>query len=89
METTKDYYSLDECIDRKLVISRLDDLKDEGKIEYSIDIDILEIEDIDLSEKEVDELDDFLYDMDVIPYLEREDEDEDDFDEFYGDFDEY
>lgn len=89
METTKDYYSLDECIDRKSVIFRLDDLKDEGKIEYSIDIDILEIEDIDLSEKEVDELDDFLYDMDVIPYLEREDEDEDDFDEFYGDFDEY
>lgn len=89
METTNDYYSLDECIDRKLVISRLDDLKDEGKIEYSIDIDILEIEDIDLSESEVDELDDFLYDMDVIPYLEREDEDEDDFDEFYGDFDEY
>lgn len=89
METTNDYYSLDECIDRKLVISRLDDLKYEGKIEYSIDIDVLEIEDIDLSEKEVDELDDFLYDMDVIPYLEREDEDEDDFDEFYGDFDEY
>ena len=80
------YYSLDECSDRKLVIQRLNELKKDGKIDYNIDVDLLEIDDIDLDENEVDELDDFLYENDVMPYLERDDHD-DDYDGFYDDDD--
>jgi hypothetical protein len=84
------YYSLDECRTRDKVIERLEKLKDLGKINYDIDSDdILEIDDIDLDEEETESLEDFLYDNDVMPYLEREDEDEDDFDDFYDDYDDY
>ena len=41
------YYSLDECTDRKKVISTLKKLEKEGKIEYELEksTDIFEIED--------------------------------------------
>lgn len=81
------YYSLDECRTKDLVIERLDKLKSQGKIDYQIDSDVLEIDDVDLDEEETEELDDFLYENDVMPYLEREDEDEDDFGDLYDDFD--
>lgn len=84
------YYSLDECRTRDKVIERLERLKDLGKIDYNIDTDdILEIDDIDLDEEETESLEDFLYENDAIPYLEREDEDEDGFDDFYDDYDDY
>lgn len=84
------YYSLDECRTRDKVIERLERLKNLGKIDYDIDSDdILEIDDIDLEEEETESLEDFLYDNDVMPYLEREDEGEDDFDDFYDDYDDY
>ena len=61
-----EYYNLDECIDRKLVLSKLNELKEEGKIEYELNVDILKIEDIDLDENEIDELADLLEENDVL-----------------------
>jgi hypothetical protein len=75
-----EYYNLDECIDRKLVLSKLKELKDEGKIEYDLNGDFLKIEDIDLDENEVSELVKLLEDNDVFEDLEH-DEDEGNWDD--------
>jgi hypothetical protein len=85
------YYSLDECIDKERVIGRLELLKIAGKIYYDIDNDILEIEDIDLSEIELEDLLQLLDDNDVIEYDEKDDEDNEDdsFGDFYHDYDDY
>ena len=77
------YYSLDEVIDRKSVMSKLKSLKKEGKIEYQLEGEIVNIEDIDLDETETEELIELLDANDVFPYLEREDENDDD--DYYGD----
>ena len=83
------YYSLDECIDRKLVINKLKSLKNEGKIEYSIDHEILKIDDIDLEESDVEELNELFDENDIFPYLDYEDGDEDDYDDDYDTNDDY
>lgn len=83
------YYSLDECRTRDIVVERLDKLKKSGKIDYEIDIDVLEIEDIDLEDDEIEMLEEFLDDNDVITYYDKEDEDEDDYDDFYDYDDDY
>ena len=54
------YYNLDECVNKKKVKKKLDELSDEGKIEYSIDGDILKIEDIDLSDEDIDDISNLL-----------------------------
>ena len=79
-----EYYNLDECIDRKLVLSKLNELKDEGKIEYELNADILKIEDIDLDEAEITELADLLEENDVFEDLDRDSDDDWD-DEGWGD----
>jgi hypothetical protein len=79
------YYSLDEVIDRKSVLSKLKQLKKEGKIDYSVEDDVVKIEDLDLDESETDELLEVFDQNDVFPYLDRDDEDEDDFGNFYDD----
>lgn len=82
METMFNYWSLDECINTDLVLEILNKLKNDGKIIYSIDMDILKLEDIDLEEKDIKNLEKLFDDNDVYPYLDLngEDEDEDDFD---------
>jgi hypothetical protein len=79
------YYSLDECSDTKLVTKTLNSLKKEGKIEYKIEEqDIFRIQDIDLDDTEIEDLCDLFDSNDVFPYLEKEEESEDDsFDDFY------
>ena len=77
------YYTLDECINKDAVIEKLDDLLNDGKINYEIERDILNIQDIDLDEREIEEINELFEDMDVFPYLEREDEDDQDFDNYY------
>jgi len=72
------WYNIDECIDRKLVLSKLKELKEEGKIEYELNGDILKIEDIDLDESEVDELTDLLEENDVFEDLDGGGDDWDD-----------
>ena len=73
-----EYYNLDECIDRKLVLSKLNELKEEGKIEYELNVDILKIEDIDLDENEIDELAELLEENDVFEDLDGASNDWDD-----------
>lgn len=77
MELEK-WWNMDEVIDRKLVLSKLKSLKNEGKIEYDLNGDILKIEDIDLDETEVDELVNLLEENDVFEDLEQGDDWDDD-----------
>lgn len=78
------YYNLDECINKRKVKKKLEELADDGKIDYSIDGEILKIDDLDLSEEEIEEVAELLDSNDVFPYLDREDDDE-----FYDGFDDY
>ena len=80
------YYSLDECLDRKSIIGTLKSLKKEGKIDYSLDGEILNIKDIDLEEGDIENLEDLFDENDVFPYLDKEDDYEGGYDE-YGDYD--
>ena len=87
-----EYYNLDECIDRKLVLSKLNELKEEGKIEYELNVDILKIEDIDLDENEIDELAELLEENDVFEDLDGASDDWDDdgwADDSFDDEDDY
>ena len=88
MEELFTYYTLDEVIDRDIVVDTLKSLKRESKIEVSFEGDIFKIKDIDLEESEIEELLDLFDENDVFPYHERDDE-EDYFDDFYDDEDEY
>ncbi len=85
------YYTLDECKDRKDILKNLKSLKKEGKIDFSLDGEIFNIKDIDLEDYEVEELLEKFDSMDVFPYLERDedDEDEDDYLGFYDEDDDY
>ena len=85
------FYSMDECLDRESVTVELKSLKMEGKIEFSIDEDILKIKDIDLDDLEIKDLIKLLDDNDVFynpDYEDNIEEDFDDYDEFSNE-DEY
>jgi hypothetical protein len=89
MDELFNYYSLDECTDKKEVLKKLKSLKKEGKVEFNLDGDVFQIKDIDLEEDEVTELVELFEKTDVFPYLEiDEDEDEDDYYD-YDDEDNY
>ena len=79
-----DYYNLCECVDIKKVINVLKILKKEGKISYSIDGEILKVEDLDLDESDVEYLSDLFDENDVFPEADREDDDD-----YYDDFGDY
>lgn len=82
------YYSLDEAIDRKVVLKRLKQLQKELKIKFELDGEVFKIEDLDLEEVEIEELIELFDENDVFPYLDRDEED-DDYDDFgYDDYDE-
>lgn len=86
-KTLFNYYSLDECIDKKLVINELKSLKADGKIEYSIDHgDILKLVDIDLEEMDIDNLSELFDENDIFPYLDHGDEDDSE-DDYSDDWD--
>lgn len=72
------YYSMDECSDRKKIVAKLKSLEDEGKIEYSLDTvsDIFRIKDLDLEDDDIEDLVRIFDQNDVFPYLDYEDEDE-------------
>jgi len=80
------YYSLDECPERKVIKKRLSQLEDEGKIDFKLDGDILKVSDIDLDEDEVAELVEMFDKYDVFPYPDYE-EGLDDEDDYYDGFD--
>lgn len=82
-----DYYNLDECIDRKKVTSVLKKLKKEGRIDYSIDGELLHIEDLDLDDSDIEYLSELFEENDIFPDTDRDDDD--DYDDFgYDDYDE-
>lgn len=81
-----DYYNLCECVDRKKVINVLKKFKTEGKIDYSLDCEILNVKDLDLDESDVEYLSDLFEENDVFVESDRE-EDDDDFYDDYGDYD--
>lgn len=83
------YYSLDEVIDLKEVLETLEDLKNDGKIKYQLEGDIVSIDDLYLDESDIETIG-FIFDKnDVFPYLERniDDEDDDNPFEYYEDYD--
>lgn len=67
-------YNLDECIDRKLINTKLKQLEKEGKIDFKISGDILKIEDIDLEDNDIDTLIKLFEDNDVFEEPDYEDE---------------
>jgi hypothetical protein len=75
------YYNLEEVSNRKLVINTLKLLKKEGKINYELDGEVFRLDDLDLSDKEIEDLIDLLEENDVFPYLDRESDDDDDIDD--------
>ena len=84
------YYSIDECKDRKKLFEKLDRLRDDGKIEYEVDgRDLFKIDDLDLEESDIEDLNEFFGNQYIFPYLEYDDEEESDEDYGYDDEDDY
>jgi hypothetical protein len=82
------YYSLDECPERKVIKKRLTQLEEEGKIDFEIEGDILKITDLDLDEDEVAELVEMFDKYDVFAYPDYEEGLDDEDDDYYDGFDE-
>jgi hypothetical protein len=82
------YYNLDECSNFEIVEDKLVELEEEGKIEYKLDDYILKIEDLELSDNEIEKLSKLFDDNDILPYIDYEeydDSDDDYFDNFSDD----
>ncbi len=81
-------YSYDECTNEEKLFEKLDELLNEGKIEYNAENQYtFKIKDLELSDSEIEELCDLFDEVEVFPYIESsDDEDFDDFDD-YSDFD--
>jgi hypothetical protein len=89
MEKLFNYYSFDECPDEDILFEKLNQLVDEEKIQYSEkESYLIKIDDLELSDTELEELSKFLDDNNVYPYLGYEEED-DDYESNFGDFDDY
>jgi hypothetical protein len=82
------YYSLDECPERKIIKKRLTQLQNDGKIDFEIEGEVLKLTDLDLEENDVEELTEMFDKYDVFPYPDYEENmiDEDD---YYDDYDGY
>jgi len=79
------HYNLDECTNKKLVISKLKFFSDEGKILYNITSEILKIDDIDLEDKDIDYLIKLFNDNDCYQENDYDDSDDEWDDDSYGD----
>jgi hypothetical protein len=91
MSELNNWYSLDECVDMKKITTTLKKFVKEGKIDYNIDKakDLLHIEDLDLEEEDIDLLVELFDKNDVFPYLDYEEDDDEDRYDDYDDEDEY
>jgi len=87
------YYTLDECTNKKGIIKKLKELEQEGKIEYDIEksTDVVTLEDLDLEDDDIEELIELFEKNDVYPYLDKDDEDEDGYDDngYYDEDEDY
>lgn len=68
------FYTIDECVNIKLVKNKLTDLEDDGKITFSIERDILKIKDLDLDENEVIKLTEIFDNNEIYPYMDYEED---------------
>lgn len=82
------YYSLDECLERKIIKKRLNQLEEEGKISFEIEGDILKLKDLDLDEREIEELVEMFDKYDVFHYPDYEDGIDEDYYDDYDSFEE-
>ncbi len=84
------YYNLSECADRKTVVNYLDNLAQECKIIWSHeDLDTIKIIDLDLDEKDIIDIAQFLSEYDVILDVSRDDDDYDSRDFDSDDYDDF
>jgi hypothetical protein len=86
------YYTLDECTNKKGILRKLKELEKEGKIEFEVEksTDVITLEDLDLEDTDIEELVELFEENDVYPYLDKDDDDDDDYDGgYYDDEDEY
>jgi len=67
-------WNLDECIDQRLITTKLKQLEKDGKIDFKVSGDILKIEDIDLEDSDIDTLIKLFEDNDVFEEPDYEDE---------------
>jgi hypothetical protein len=76
------YYSLDEVVDRDIIIGTLKKLKRDGKIDFYIESDNIEyffIEELDIEDHELEDLLNLFDENDVYPYYDKDiDDDSDD-----------
>ena len=87
------FYSLYDTHDNNVVVKKLGKMKNECKIDFEYEEfdELIRIRDLDLEEHEVDNLLKYFEKHNVVPYLERDGDDEDGeiyFDEDYFDNDE-
>ena len=80
-------YSCDECTNEEKLFEKLDELLNEGKVEYNTENQYtFKIKDLELSDDEIQELCDLFEEVEVFPYMEEDSSDFDDYDD-YDDFD--
>jgi hypothetical protein len=87
------HYSYDECTDENLLFEKLNQLVDDSKISYKIEEKyIFKIEDLELTDEDIEDLVQTFDDLNVIEYFGYDsDDDSDDFDDFddFDDSDDY
>lgn len=71
------YYSLYEIIDEEQVFDKLDYLASQSKLNYVEENDIIELDDWGLDIQEIKDLIEVFSTNDVLPYLEKEEDDDD------------
>jgi hypothetical protein len=82
------YYSIDECSNVDKLHQELNKFVEEGVLDYKLeDRDIVKITDIDLTEDQVEDIEKILDGLDVFPYLDYNNGQEDSDDDYYGDSD--
>ena len=85
------YYTIDECNDEEVLFSKLNELQEEGKIEYQKNDNwTIKVTDMDLSTKEEEDLIKLFDSLDLYPTDDEEESDDDYFyDEEEGEVDNY
>lgn len=89
--TLHNYYTLDECTNKKSILRKLKEFEKEGKIEFEVEksTDVVTIEDLDLEDDDIEYLIDLFEKNDVYPYLDKDEDDDYDNDGYYDEDDEY
>jgi hypothetical protein len=84
MDKLLTHYSYDECSDENLLFEKLDQLVEDSKISYKIEEKyIFKIEDLELTDEDIDDLLQTFDDLNVLEYFGYDSNDDfDDFDDF-------